>query len=110
MEPLIKSVFFYFLPGLMAAGPYWAIWPIRRSLIDVIAAVAGSAMCVQGIARIASSFCESFLGGTMMFGQRGEVASIGTLSLMGITLGVLLGRHCDRCGPGYYPFSPIPVR
>lgn len=105
-----KDIFFYFLPGVLAGVPYWTMWPIRRSFMDVVLMSVVFATSSQFIGRFASAFCQIGFGSTLMFGDWGDAAALAALSSIGAVIAVLLARHCRRCGKYYYPFDPIAVR
>jgi hypothetical protein len=110
MSPMFKDAFLYLLPGVMAGVPYWVMWPVQRRWLDVVLTIVGLAMSAHCLGRLGSSFCATFLGGTMMFGEWGDISSLASHGVIGVVIGSICGRRCSGAGPLYYPFSPFLIR
>lgn len=105
-----KDVFFCLLPGVVGGVPYRIIWPVRRRVGDVLAMsillTIASAIIAGGFAKL----CIAATGGSMMFGEWGEVPLLASVCLIGLALGTIVGIDCNRRGPDFYPYSPFLFR
>lgn len=105
-----KDVFFCLLPGIVGGVPYWVIWPVRRRIGDVLAMIAMLFVLAVVVSGCLAKLCVLLTGGSMMFGEWGEIPLVASVCVVGMVLGALMGIDRNRKGPNFYPYSPFLFR